>query len=127
MASLEHLDMLLGDALERLVEASDEVRGINQLEQKEILKRIGRAVSELWGVRNQIYQLEPGLKRDFVIEHEQNRERFETLNELYKRAYEKEKNGDTDAARSLFKELYGASSFGYFRLLAEAGLFRLSR
>jgi len=127
MASLEHLDLLLGEALECILGASGEVREINTLDQQQTLMRLGRAVSELWGVRENIYHLKPDLKRDFVREYEQDEERFEKLNDIQKRAHEAEKNGAVDNAMSLYQELLVTSRFGYFRLLAEAGLYRLSK
>ncbi len=124
VASLENLDLLLGEALEYIVESSNEVRKINLLDQNQTLMRLGRAVCELWEVRDNIYQLRPDIKRDFVQEYEKDEQRFEKLNDLHKRAYEAETNAAIDEAIKLYKELLSTSSFGYFRLLAEAGLYR---
>lgn len=126
MASLENLDLLLGEALECILEASDEAKRINKLEQNQTLMRLGRAVSELWEVRENIYQFRPDLKRDFIHEYLKDEQRFEKLNDLQKKAYEAEKNGAIDEAKRLYKKLLLTSRFGYFRLLAEAGLYRNS-
>lgn len=129
MASLEHLDILLGDSLERLVEASDEVRNIqvfDDVNKKRLLRRMGRLVSEIWSFRDEIYGIEPSLKRDFILEHEQDRERYESLNKLHLEAFEMEKIDNIDLARELYQQLYSVSRFGYFRLLAESGLYRVS-
>lgn len=126
MASLEHLDLLLGEALECIVQAADEVRDIDIDNRKEILMRLGTATSELWGIREILYKINSSLKRDFVREFEHDKERFENLNELQINAYKAEKNGDLDYAMSIYQKLLKISRFGYFRLLAEAGLYRVS-
>lgn len=127
MSSIEHLDMLLGDALERIVEAADEIREIDYLDQKECLKVIGRSVTELWKIREHIYKINPELKRDFIIEHKQDKARFENLNEIYKKAAKSEKKGEYNSAKGYYTNLYEESRYGYFKLIAEAGLYRLSK
>lgn len=125
MASLEHLDFLLGDALERLVEATDETRGLERIEKKPFIMGIGRIVSELWALREQLYKIDPEIKRDFVVEYEKDKVRFERLNKLYRDAFKQEKNGNVKLANDLYNKLYSISQSGYFRLIAEAGLFRM--
>jgi hypothetical protein len=124
MASLEHLDILLGDSLERIVEAADEVRGIDQIDNKAFLMKIGKVVTSVWSIREDLYKIKPSLKRDFVVEREQDKVRYETLDKLFKDALSKEESGNFELARLLYQKLYEVSSFGYFRLLAEAGLYR---
>ena len=125
MASLAHLDVLLGESLEQLMDAAREIGGLEELDQKASIKRIGAAVMEIWAVREEIYRLHPTLKRDFVRECEQDEERFESLNELFQRAAKFEDTMEMDSARRLYQELLKRSRFGYFRLLAEAGLYRV--
>ena len=127
MASLEHLDLLIGEALENIMRASNEVRRIKNLDEKHVLMRIGRAVSELWEIRDEIYELKPELKRDFIIEYRQDKQRYETLSDIERRAYEAENNGNINNASNLYQELLSISHYGYFRLLAEAGLYRVSK
>ena len=127
MSSLEHLDAVLGEALEFLMEASNEVRGVNIINQKDLLRKLGRTVSELWSIREEIYRIEPSLKRDFIVEHEQDKQRYEELSDLQIKAYNAEKEGDVDAATNFYQELLTISRFGYFRLLSEAALYRLSK
>lgn len=126
MSSLEHIDLLLGEAIEHIIDASDEMKEIEILNYRENSKRIGRAVSEIWEIREKIYQLDPNIKRDFFIEYNDDRKRFETLNEIFKKAYSLEKNGKLDESIILYNELHKISHFGYFRLLSEAGLYRVS-
>jgi hypothetical protein len=126
MASLEHLDLLLGEALECIVKASKEVRGIDTVDSEEALRHFGKAITELWHVRETIYSLRPELKRDFVREYENGKLRYEELSELRERAGEAEGNSDLESAKKLYQELRQTSRFGYFRLIAEAALYRLS-
>lgn len=126
MASLEHIDLLLGEAIERILEASDEIKETKNLDQREHLKRTGRIIAEIWVIREEIYKINPNLRRDFLVEYEKDQKRFETLNEIFKRACKMEKEGNVRESKVLYNELYESSRFGYFRLLAEAGLYRIS-
>ena len=126
MTSLEHIDLLLGEAIERILEASDGIKENKKLDSREHLKRIGRVVAEIWVTREEIYKIRPDLKRDFLVEYEKDQKRFEKLNEIFKSAKQLEKEVKTERAINLFKDLYETSRFGYFRLLAEAGLYRNS-
>ena len=125
MASLAHLDLVLGQSLEELVEAASEIKALNELDGKDLIRRIGNAITEIWAIREEIYRINPTLKRDFVTESEQNGERFESLDDLFHRAAKLEDNNEKDSAKELYKELLQRSRFGYFRLLAEAGLYRV--
>ena len=127
MGSLEHLDLLLGEALESMDQAAGEVREIIAVNQKDCLRRLGRAIAELWEIREEIYGTRPDLKRDFAEEYEQDKERYETLQRQHKRAAVAEKQGDLELARKLYQELLDTSGFGFFRLVAEAGLYRASK
>ncbi len=130
MASLEHLDLLLGEALECIDKAAPEVRelALPESDSRQALQYIGNAVGQLWGIRDELlYKLKPELKRDFVKEMEQDKKRWEELNEINLKARTAESNGEIEKAMSLFKELLTTSRFGYFRLLAEAGLYRVSK
>jgi len=127
MASLEHLDLLLGQALECVDEAAHEVRELGIPEREEFLRYIGSVVGQLWGVREILYKIKPELKRDFVKEIEQNKTRWEELHEIALKAGTAEGNGKINDAMNLFNELLTTSRFGYFRLIAEAGLYRLSK
>jgi hypothetical protein len=126
MATLEHLDLVLGEALEAIEEASNEVRGIETVDAKEALKHLGKAVTELWHVRETIYSLKPELKRDFVQEYEKDKVRYEELSMLRESARQAEEQPDLDTAVKIYEELRQTSRFGYFRMIAEAGLYRLS-
>ena len=125
MASLTHLDTLLGESLELLMEASSEIKSLNEINEKRCLRTIGKAVSEIWSVRDEIYRLNPSLKRDFVKEYEHNPQRYEFLNDLFHQAHNMEINRDVESAKKLYHELHRESRFGYFRMLAESGLYRL--
>jgi hypothetical protein len=65
MASYEHFDLLLGEALECLNEAAGEIKVLSPSFEKNALKRIGRSICELWEARDDFYKIWPDLRRDF--------------------------------------------------------------
>ena len=127
MASFEQLDLLLGEALENIMGAAAEIRALDTQKTKEYLKHIGRATMELWDIREDIYSIRPDIKRDLVAEHERAPQRFEELSDLHIRARTAEGAGGIDLARALYIELLHRSQYGWFTLLAEAGLYRTSK
>jgi hypothetical protein len=126
MASFEQLDLLLGEALENMMGAAAEIRALNMEHTEENIKHIGMATLELWQIRDHIYSVRPDIKRDFVAERERDSQRFEELNDLHHRAGIAEEETDIALARTLYIELLHRSQYGWFRLLAEAGLYRTS-
>jgi len=124
MATYEQLDLLIGQALESMNDAACEIKGILIPEQKEKLLQIGRSISLLWEVRNKIYEIKPELKRDFVNEYSDDKKRFEDLQKIHIKAIKAEKISDVESAILHYRELLNTSQFGYFKLLAEAGLYR---
>jgi hypothetical protein len=126
MASFEQLDLLLGEALENMMGAAQEIRALDTQKTKEYLRHIGTATMELWAIREDVYSVRPDIKRDFVTESRSDPPRFEKLSELHQRAGVAEKEGDVVAARALYTELRNSSPYGWFKLLAEAGLYRTS-
>jgi hypothetical protein len=127
MDILEHLDLILGEALDCIVEISSELRQLETFDQKEMSKHLGKAISELWYIRDAVYRLRPDLKPDFVREHEHNKIRYDELSELVKLANKADGNSDFETATKLYEELRQRSRFGYFRMIAEAGLYRVSK
>ncbi len=124
MKSYEHLDLLLGQALECMDEAAGEIKALSVINQKEWLKHIGRSIVELWEVRDSIYEIKPDIKRDFVTEYSNDKQRYEDLNLIQREAAKAEDSGDYTSAINLYKELLEKSKFGFFKLIAEAGLYR---
>jgi hypothetical protein len=127
MASFEQLDLLLGEALENMMGAAQEIRALDTQKTKEYLRHIGMATGELWGIREDVYSFRPDITRDFVSESKSDRPRFEELSKLHERAGVAEERGDFVLARTLYTELLGKSHYGWFKLLAEAGLYRTSK
>ena len=126
MASFEQLDLLLGEALENMMGAAQEIRALNTEKTKECIRHIGMATGELWAVREGVYSFRPDITRDFVSESRSDRPRYEELSKLHERAGVAEEKGDLALARTLFTELLDKSHYGWFKLLAEAGLYRTS-
>ncbi len=127
MASFEQLDLLLGEALENMMGAAQEIRALNTQKTKEYLRHIGMATGELWAIREDVYSFRPDITRDFVTESRSDPPRYEKLSELHLRAGVAEEEGDVVSARALYTELRNSSSYGWFKLLAEAGLYRTSK
>ena len=124
MASYEHLDLLLGQALECMDEAAGEVKTLSIYNQKDLLKHIGRSIAELWEVRDAIYEIKPDIKRDFVTEYSNDKQRYKGLSDLHRKAIKSEDAGDYESAINLYNELLLKSKYGFFKLLAESGLYR---
>lgn len=125
MDKYEHVDLLLGQALECMVEAAGELKSIKKTNHFNETKDIGTAIGYLWKVRDEIYRIKPEIKRDFVEENQENKQRYEALDTIFNKARMYEHQGDKKAATMHFKELLEKSECGYFTLLAQAGLYRL--
>jgi hypothetical protein len=109
-----------------MVLAADEIRSLGEPERKKYLRQIGRATTELWAIREDVYSVRPDITRDFVTESKSDPIRFERLDELNQRARVAEKEADVVSARALYRELWRSSPYVWFRLLADAGLYRTS-
>lgn len=124
MASFEQLDLLLGEALEKMMDAAREIRLLKSTKEMTYIRHIGTATTELWAIREDVYSIHPEIKRDFFSENEKDPQRFEMLDELNRRANAAEEKGEKDLAKSLYVEMLNSSEYGWFKLLAEAGLYR---
>ena len=127
MDSLKHVDLLLGESLEYMVEAASELKRFEATDNDKKTMRIGRAICELWEVRDAIYRDRPDLKRDFVKERENDKQRYEELEAIHQKAWSAENSGNIQLAIEAYRELLAKSKAGYFTLLSQAGLFRLSK
>lgn len=120
-----HLDALLGEALECLTEAVQSVRALQLAPVPENVDKLAAAVVEIWEVRTRLYALKPELKRDFVIESEVDPSRYEALEKIHEEAARAEDEGNHGKAIALCRSLLQDSKFGFFKLCAEAALYRL--
>jgi hypothetical protein len=66
MASFEQLDLLLGEALENMMGAAQEIRALNAEKTEEYIRHIGMATGELWAIREDVYSFRPDIKRTFI-------------------------------------------------------------
>jgi hypothetical protein len=73
-----------------------------------------------------VHRIRPDLKPPFVAEYEEDRVRYIKLSEISKEAHQLEESGRSSEARGKFLDLRIASVRGYFQMVAEAGLFRIS-
>ena len=75
-------------------------------------------------MRNAIYEIKPEIKREFVIEYLNDRQRYEDLRIIHMEAFEAEEAADYEKAIKKYDELLSKSEYGFFKLVAEAGLYR---
>jgi hypothetical protein len=115
---------LIGEALECATEAGRKVRELGLEPPSSYLHKIGVAVHELWEIRDALYKLHPDIKRDFVSESEVDEIRFNALTALHAEALAAEADGRIAEAAAKFQQLLADSKFGFFKLCAEAGLWR---
>jgi hypothetical protein len=127
MPSYQHLDALIGEALECADDAAGVVRDLQFAPVDRHLKKIGEAIVALWEVRDALYKACPELKRDFVAEYELDESRYNALLAIQNEADEAEKRGRVAEAARLYQNLLAEAKFGYFKLCAEAGIYRNSR
>jgi hypothetical protein len=126
MATLEQLEGLLAEALQCLDDSAGLVRELPELETNPNLKLLGHSINNIWEVREQIHSLRPDLKPPFVLEHDQDKLRYDKLDEISHQAHAAKTSGNVAQASALFARLRSSSAAGYFCMVAEAGLFRLS-
>jgi hypothetical protein len=120
-----HFDALLGEALECLVEAVQSVRSMPLAPVDENVDKLAIAIEQIWEVRTRLYALKPELKRDLVVESETDPARYQALSEIHQRAARAEGEGNRAEAVALYRKLLDESKFGFFKLCAEAALYRL--
>ena len=124
MNSLQIIDLLLGESLEQLSEAAGEIRKCVGIDNERLLFDIGRALCQIAAIRDKIYEIDPTIKRDLVIEYNEDSDRFNRLNELSNKGGELEDIEDFEAAKLVYQQLLNDSKIGFFKLIAEAGLYR---
>lgn len=126
MAAHDSLEGLLAEALQCLDNAARDIRSISELDTNSGLKKLGRAIMEIWELREQLHSIRPDLKPNFVVEYAQNPMRYDALSEISKIAHEYEESGDYKNAKVKFNELCSSAISGYFCMVGEAGLYRIS-
>ena len=126
MKTLRQLDHLLAEAAQCLDDSAQAVREIPDIETKAGLIRIGTAMNSIWELREIVHKISPELRPAFVEEHETDVARYEELEAMAGVAYKLEHSGEIVAAIASFEALRNKARFGYFQMVAEAGLFRLS-
>jgi len=125
MSNDAHLDALLGEALECLVEEVQSIRSMPLAPVAENVDKLAIAIEQIWEVRTRLYALKPELKRDLVVEHETDPARYEALSGLHERAARAADEGWRSEAADLYRQLLAQAKFGFFTLCAEAALYRL--
>jgi hypothetical protein len=127
MARRKSLDLLLGEALEDLQEAGGVARAIPNFDSKFVLRAVGKAIVDIWDVREKLHGAEPGLKPEFVGLHESDPELCDRLFDHLQKAQEAESQKEKSEAKQLYEDLLSTSPIGFFKTHAQAGLYRLMR
>ncbi|MBW2429317.1 MAG: hypothetical protein JRF56_10180 [Deltaproteobacteria bacterium] len=64
-------------------EAAGKVKTLSIDNKKDLLKHKGLSIVELWEVRDAIYKIKPVIKRDFVTEYSNDKQRYERTLVIY--------------------------------------------
>lgn len=121
---LKKIDIFIGEILNILQNISYELSKSNDKDLVEASKHMAYFIPEIWNERGKLYNKFPNLKTDILHEFKQDKLRFELLYDINKKAFEYENKQEFKKAYSSYKKLFKMSQFGYFKLLAEAGMFR---
>lgn len=126
MASVEELDFFLGEALGNLMFAVGQVRALDLPASKDHLFCIGRAVNQLWMVREALHAARPDMEPAYAREMREDRARYDELMQLCEKAGTAEENQDAESAHALYRELSTCAGRGWFVMIGEAGMYRTS-
>lgn len=126
MASVDELDFLLGEALGNIMRACGQVTTLDLQKSGKHLSHMGKAIYELWEVREVLHSMRPDIEPAYIREMDSDPVRYEELKQLREKAGSAEENGEAGSAHVLYAELLSRSRQGWFRMLAEAGLYRTS-
>lgn len=118
------IDLMIGEALEQLSQAATIIKRLETGDADRLLFKIGKVLSELWDIREDIYKNYPQLKSEILVECEKDEKKYYQLIAIQTDAYKFEEAGDWDNAFKLYKELLDNSNIGFFQKIAEAGLYR---
>jgi len=127
MTTRKSLDLLLGEALEDLQAAAGAARAIPDFDFKPVLRAVGAATVGIWDVRKTLHDAEPSLEPEFVGLHESDPELCDRLFDELDTAAQAEARRDTSEAKRIYEGLLSASPIGFFKIQAQAGLYRLAQ
>jgi hypothetical protein len=127
MKAIELLEARLAEALQAHDDAAGFVRKAEEVDTDKNLRRLGHAINSAWEVREEVHNARPDLKPNFVEEAEVNYERYEDLSKISQSAYLAEESNDLNKAKDLYLKLKESARQGYFVMVAESGLYRISQ
>lgn len=127
MKPIELIEARLAEALQALNDAAGFIRQAEEIETDANLRNLGKAIVFAWEVREAVHKIHPNLRPNFAQELAENRARYEELSELASLAYQAEKNQDWEKAVMHYQDLKTSARYGYFELVAEAGLYRTNQ
>ncbi|MBR1375037.1 MAG: hypothetical protein IJ566_03040 [Cardiobacteriaceae bacterium] len=121
---LKNCDIYLGEILELLNEVLVEIKE-NKEEgiYKDLFSALSREMLNFWDIREKIYQAEPDIKRDFLLEIEEDKERFESLNNQLQQALSLYQEDNFQAAKEAFNQVLNKAKSGYFVNICKAKIY----
>jgi hypothetical protein len=81
-------------------EAAGKVKTLSIDNKKDLLKHKGLSIVELWEVRDAINKIKPVIKRDFVTEYSNDKQRYEDPSDLHRKAVKSAEAGDNRISQS---------------------------
>ncbi|WP_342130156.1 hypothetical protein [Hydrogenophaga sp. OTU3427] len=126
MASPESIYRLLRVASKLLDQAASEIRDGKLEPVRGNIEHIGRALSEIFDIRQKIYEVRPDLKREYLSEPSPNPEANRLLTRFMFEASELEDGGRTAEAIEKYKEFLAIETSELHREIAESEIMRLS-
>jgi len=95
------------------------------IEGSAVKREVADAMMKIWKIRDKLYAIDPQAKPDFVALSESNPAECDAMFGKLDAAHAAEKQGSVELARRLYRELRSESRIEFFKVHAEAGLFRI--
>lgn len=125
MSKQSDIDGHLSEALDKICATADIIREIDELDDVPTMGRLGKAIEEIWEVRERIFTLWPEVQPDSSDVAE--------LVEVYRKRFKASQAaealltvGDLTGAQAAYEKIM-TRSHGFFKMEAEAALYRISQ
>jgi len=127
MNHAENIESLLRLATLALGETGPLFRDVIGLEKSQALKSLGNALCSIREISSALYTLYPALIADQEKLLTQDQQEFHREASRLREAYDAEKNGAMEQAKTLFETIASESAIRDYRIHAQAGLYRISK
>jgi len=127
MATLRSIDALLNVSARLLDKAAGEMRDAKLPPVHENVEHIGRALSEVFAIQHKIYELEPGLKPQYLNEESESPEADALLTQFLGEAIGMERSGNIEEAIEKLEEFLLLESSLHHQEIARGEIDRLNQ